>query len=97
MALAPVVNRLGESGISDVVEMPFGCNLLQVVARRDFEPMTFERATPHLEQEISQRKTEQEFVRWIAGVREQTYIDRKGVFAEASRLTTGIDGAAQPR
>lgn len=95
--MAPVVNQLGDSGISDVVEMPFGCNLLQVVARRDFEPMTFERAAPHLEQEIAQHKTEQEFVRWIADVREQTYIERKGVFAEASRLTTGFNGAAQPQ
>ena len=42
-------------------------------------------------------KTEQEFVKWIAGVRDQTYIERKGVFAEASRLTTGFDDGAPPQ
>lgn len=91
------VRDLGQSGISRVIEMPFGCNLLQVVDRRDFEPITFEQAVGPLEQEITARKTEQAFILWIDGVRQQSYIERKGVFAEASRLTRGIDGSATPQ
>jgi parvulin-like peptidyl-prolyl isomerase len=94
--MAPTVRALGSSGVSDVIEMPFGCNLLQVVERRSFQPITFEQAAGPLEQEISQRRTEQEFVKWIEEVRGQTYIERKGVFAEASRLTRGI-GSASPQ
>ena len=37
-----------------------------------------------------QRKTEQAFVTWIAEIRSQTYIERKGVFAETSRLVRGL-------
>ena len=84
--MAPTVRALGSSGVSDVIEMPFGCNLLQVVERRSFQPITFEQAAGPLEQEISQRRTEQEFVKWIEEVRGQTYIERKGVFAETARL-----------
>ena len=84
----------GNSGISEVIEMPFGCNLLQVVERRDYRPITFEQAAGPLEQAIIERKTEQEFVKWIDRVREQSYIERKGVFAEASRLTRGINSSA---
>jgi len=90
--MAPTVRELGASGISDVIEMPFGCNLVQVVQRRDFEPVTLEQATPRLEQELGQVKTEQAFVKWIDGVREETYIERKGEFAESSRLTRDLDG-----
>ena len=88
------VRALGNSGISEVIEMPFGCNLLQVVERRDYRPITFEQAAGPLEQAIIERKTEQEFVKWIDRVREQSYIERKGVFAEASRLTRGINSSA---
>jgi len=90
--MAPTVRELGASGISDVIEMPFGCNLVQVVQRRDFEPVTLEQATPRLEQELGQVKTEQAFVKWIDGVREETYIERKGEFAESSRLTRDLGG-----
>ncbi|MEE2664752.1 MAG: SurA N-terminal domain-containing protein [Myxococcota bacterium] len=91
------VRELGGSGISAVIAMPFGCNLLQVVERRDYQPITFEQAAGPLEQAIAERKTEQEFVKWIDRVREQSYIERKGVFAEASRLTRGINGSATPQ
>ena len=90
--MAPTVRALGSGGVSGVIEMPFGCNLLEVVARREFVPITYEQAAPRLEQEITQVKTEQEFIKWIDGVRDQTYIERKGIFAEASRLTRGVGG-----
>ena len=94
--MAPTVDKLGNGGVSEVIEMPFGCNLIEVVSRRDFQPITFEQAAPLLEQEIVQRKTEQAFVVWIAGIREQTYIERKGVFAETSRLVRGVSPSGSP-
>ena len=88
--MSPTVDQLGGAGVSEVIEMPFGCNLIEVVERRAFQPVSFEQAAPHLEQEIVQRKTEQTFVTWIAEIRSQTYIERKGVFAETSRLVRGL-------
>jgi peptidyl-prolyl cis-trans isomerase SurA len=91
--MAPAVRVLEPGDVSDVIEMPFGCNLLQLVERRDFVPVTLEQASPQIEQRLYQQKTEQEFMRWIATVRAQSYIERKGIFAEASRLTRGLDEA----
>jgi peptidyl-prolyl cis-trans isomerase SurA len=89
--MSPAVQSLGTGGVSDVIVMPFGCNLLEVVGRRDFQPMTFEEAAPALENEIFNNKTEMEFVRWIDEVRGQTYIERKGKYAEGSRLIQGAN------
>jgi peptidyl-prolyl cis-trans isomerase SurA len=77
--------------ISPVIELPFGCNLLQLVQRRSFEPVTFEQAAPALENELYEQKTEAEYTRWIDELRGQVYIERKGTFAEASRLMRGLD------
>jgi len=93
--MAPAVRALDDGEVSDVIEMPFGCNLLQLVERRDFEPTTLERAAPRIEQEIFREKTEQEFTAWIEQIRSQSYIERKGVFAEASRLLQGASGAGR--
>jgi len=60
--MAPVVREIGARGVSSVVEMPFGCNLLEVVERRQFTPVAFEAAREELERELVQRKTEQEYV-----------------------------------
>jgi parvulin-like peptidyl-prolyl isomerase len=89
--MAPAIRNLQGGNVSEVIVMPFGCNLLEVVGRRDFEPMTFEQAAPALENEIFNRKTEQEFVKWIDEVRGQTYIERKGKYAEGSRLIQGAN------
>jgi hypothetical protein len=69
-----------------VIEMPFGCNLLQLVERRSFEPVTIEEATPSLQNELFRQKTEAEYVKWVEKLREQTYIERKGAYASAGSL-----------
>jgi peptidyl-prolyl cis-trans isomerase SurA len=66
--------------VSAVIEMPFGCNLLELVDRRDFEPIAFEQAEPQLRSIIFQRKTEVEYGEWLEVLRGQTYIERKGTF-----------------
>jgi peptidyl-prolyl cis-trans isomerase SurA len=84
--MEPAINGLEPGEVSDVIGMSFGCNLLMVVERREFRPMTFEQARPELEQQIFGRKMEAEYVLWIEKLRDQVYIERKGVYAEATRL-----------
>ena len=84
--MAPAVANLAPGQVSDVVPMYFGCNLLSVVERRQFHPVTFEEAKPALEQELFQQKMEQEYTAWIDKLRQQVYIERRGVYAEADRL-----------
>lgn len=85
---------LAPGGISPVVATNFGCNLLMVVAREGFQPVTLPEAAPELQREIFDRKTSEEYVRFIDRLRDQTYIQRKGLFAETSRLLR--ENAATP-
>jgi len=84
--MAPAVGDLQIGEVSKVLPMYFGCNLLMMIEQRDFQPVTFEQAQPALEQKLLERKMEEEYVRWIAKLREQVFVERKGIYAEASRL-----------
>ena len=79
--MADTVNGMQPGEISPVVEMPFGCNLLELVDRREFRPVDFEQAKPQLQNMIFQQKTEIEYGNWLDVLRTQTYIERKGAFA----------------
>jgi peptidyl-prolyl cis-trans isomerase SurA len=84
--MAPPLVGLSPGQISDVVRTGFGCGLLQLVDRRPFEPVSLEQARPTLENEIFRRKMEAEYVKWTEEMRAHTFIERKGIFAEAERL-----------
>jgi peptidyl-prolyl cis-trans isomerase SurA len=79
--MADTVNEMQPGEVSPVVEMPFGCNLLELVERREFQPIDFEQAKPQLQNQIFQQKTEIEYGKWLDVLRTQTYIERKGAFA----------------
>ena len=73
--------------MSEVEALPFGCTVLEMVERREYTPISFEVARPRLEQEIYERKLDKEYREWIEGLREHTYIERKGHFADATILS----------
>jgi hypothetical protein len=60
--------------------MPFGCNLLQLVDRREFKRIEYEQAKHQLRDVVFQRKTEIEYAKWLEILRGQTYIERKAGF-----------------
>jgi len=91
--MAPAVADLQPGQISQVVPMYFGCNLLRLVDRREFTPITLEQARPELQELVFRRKMEEEYRLWIDKIRETVYVERKGIYAEASRL--GERAAAQ--
>jgi parvulin-like peptidyl-prolyl isomerase len=66
--------------LSEVIAMPFGCNLLQLVDRREYKRIEFEDAKPQLQNIVFQRKTELEYAAWLEVLREQTFIERKAGF-----------------
>lgn len=78
--MADRVDAMQPGELSDVIDMPFGCNLLQLVERREFEKVTFEKAAPQLQNYLFQQKTEEEYTKWLDVLRAQTFIDRKGSF-----------------
>ena len=85
--MARRVDEMKPGEVSPVIEMPFGCNLLELVDRRDFQPVGFEQAAPQIRAMLFQRKTESEYVKWLDVLRKQTYIELKGPYAGGS-----IDG-----
>jgi peptidyl-prolyl cis-trans isomerase SurA len=92
-ALAPwmtnAIDPLPAGGTSGVIEMPFGCNLLHVVEKRRYEAITYETARARLGEYLYQKRLAEEYASFIHELRSQTYIERKGIFADAARLGDG--------
>jgi peptidyl-prolyl cis-trans isomerase SurA len=86
--MANLVAKLEPGEISPVNQQPFGCSLLKLVERRAFERISYETAKPQLYREIQQMMMESEFVVWMEELRERTYIQRYGYFADAAKLDT---------
>jgi len=80
--------------VSDVIETGFGCNLLELVERRTFKPVTFEEAEPTLVNELSRRKMDKEYLEWLEDLRKQTFVARKGLYAEGSGTDARSGGFA---
>ena len=87
--MTDAIDPLPEGGTSDVIEMPFGCNLLQVVEKRLYEEITYESARAGIADYLYQKRLGEEYSEFIEELREQTYIERKGIFADAARLGEG--------
>jgi peptidyl-prolyl cis-trans isomerase SurA len=82
-AMAP----LEPGAVSPLIELPFGCTILQLVERQTYEPVTFESAKESLEKEVHQRKVMEKYREWMEDLRKRTYIERRGYFAQAARYT----------
>jgi peptidyl-prolyl cis-trans isomerase SurA len=84
--MSEVVAQLSDGETSDVIELPFGCSLLKLVERREFKPISYEEAKDRLRIEIYEQHIEKEFRKWMEELRAQTFIERKGHFADAAML-----------
>ncbi|MBW2235068.1 MAG: peptidylprolyl isomerase [Deltaproteobacteria bacterium] len=82
--MAEPVSALQAGQMSPVLRTPFGCNVLYLVQRREFEPKTFEDAEPELRHEIFEERMAEEYTAFLEQLREQTYIERKGIYADAA-------------
>jgi peptidyl-prolyl cis-trans isomerase SurA len=84
--MSEVVDQLADGETSGVIELPFGCSLLKLVERREFQPISYEEAKERLRMEIYERHVDREFRSWLEEMRSQTFIERKGHFADAAML-----------
>jgi peptidyl-prolyl cis-trans isomerase SurA len=82
---------LPAGGVSDVLVLPFGCSVLQLVERRVLEPVSYEQAKESLSRELWEHKLEQEYRTWIEELRGRSYIERHGYFADAAKLRSRRD------
>lgn len=87
------IDHLQPGGVSDLLIQPFGCSVLQLVERRDMEKPTYEKVHDALKEEAFNHKLEERYRKWLEELRQKTYIDRRGYFAEAAQLgATGLPG-----
>jgi parvulin-like peptidyl-prolyl isomerase len=80
---------------SEVLTLPFGCTLLNLVERREFSPVTYEQARDILAQEVWEREIDAGYREWIEDLRSQTYIDRRGYFADAAQFGVTTFGTGE--
>jgi len=80
--MSGAVSTLQGGEITPVVKSSFGCNVLQVVERRAYKPRTYEQARPQLYKELFEQRAAEQYQLFIGKIREQTYIERKGIYAE---------------
>jgi len=97
--MSEVVGKLNDGETSDVIELPFGCSLLKLVERREFRPVSYEEARDRLQMEIYEQHVDKEFRKWLEEARSQTFIERKGHFADAAMLgsQSGFTGEGEDK
>ena len=89
MRSAAESQEVGET--SPPLETPFGCAILRVDDRRAFVPLPYEQARPQLQTVLSEQQMAAEYQKFIEKIRSQTYIERKGIFAESGGNTGASD------
>ena len=91
------IGGVEEGGVSELMRLPFGCSVLQVVERRSIERMDLEQARPMLFQELWNVGLDEAYREWMEELRSKTYIDRRGYFADAANFgDTTFPVEAQP-
>ena len=82
--MSSLLAELQPGGVSEVSRQSFGCNILKLVERARYEPITFDQARASLEQALYSQKIEAEYSTWMEDLRKHTYIKRRGYFADAA-------------
>jgi len=72
--------------VSEVIPTAFGCNVIQLVERRGYKPVTLADAEEALTAELTRQKTDAAYLEWLETLRSQTYVARHGAFDEAVRI-----------
>jgi peptidyl-prolyl cis-trans isomerase SurA len=93
--MPPALEGLAPGGVSEALETTFGCNALQLVERRAFEPLTYEQAREELRAQLFNERMAKEYAEFMEELRSRTFIERKGIYAEAARLdpdARGLEG-----
>jgi parvulin-like peptidyl-prolyl isomerase len=94
--MRPGLEGLPPGGATDVIETTFGCNALQLVERRAFEPLGYEQARERLRGQLFNERMAEEYGKFMEQLRSRTFIERKGVFADAARLDPDAGGEGGP-
>jgi peptidyl-prolyl cis-trans isomerase SurA len=79
--LEAALRPLAAGQLSEVSDEPFGCVFVQLVEAREVVPVSFEDAQRAIMNKLYSERLNGEYEKFIAEIREHTYIERKGVVA----------------
>lgn len=91
--MSEAVSGMSPGSTSGVLELPVGCAVLRVVDRREVQPVSYEQAQERIRQGLFEQKFEKEFEAFLEKLRKQTYVERKGAFADTARLDAAAGAA----
>lgn len=87
--MTTIVNQLEAGQLSDVLTVPGGCILIEVVEKRAHEFVTLEMARPQIAQELSGGKEAELYQEWMEDLRKSTFIERHGRFVNTAKAGQG--------
>jgi peptidyl-prolyl cis-trans isomerase SurA len=93
--MVAVLAKLNPGQVSDTIELPVGCAALQLVGTREAQPVSYEQAEKELRAMLYDERFQEQYRHFIEKLRKQTYVDRKGVFADATRIGAKAPGAGE--
>ena len=70
--------------ISPVAELPYACTIVQLIERREWKPVSYADAKESLHMELFNTKLRDEYGVWVEELRDRTFIERRGYFADAA-------------
>jgi len=94
--MTDAVKTAAPGSVTPVLETEFGCNLVEVVERRPYERREYEAVRDELYQQLFAERMQREYLRFMDKLREQTYVERKGVYAQAATAGVGAFGSGAP-
>ena len=84
--MVAALGKMNPGQVSDAIELPVGCAALQLVGTRDAQPVSYEQVEKELRAVLYDERFQDQYRRFMDKLRKQTYVDRKGVFADATRI-----------
>ena len=88
--LEAAVRSLAPGQLGDVTEEAFGCVFVQLLERREVQPVALEDAQRAIMNRLYQERMQGEYEKFIEEIRSHTYIERKGTVASIEEFAPSI-------
>ncbi len=92
--MVKLIEPLEPEEISPVAELPYACTIVQLKERREWQPVSYTDVKDSLHMEVFDSKLRGEYSTWIEELRDHTFIERRGYFADAAAFTKRQDASA---
>ena len=92
--MVELIEPLEPGDLSPVAELPFACTIVQLVERREWKPVSYADIKESLHMEIFDTKLRDEYASWIDELRDHTFIERRGYFADAASFSKSQGSSA---